>query len=310
MTANPWDKFFWNDWENDPGLKLCGLAAQGLWMRILCICAKADPKGYLVVAGRSLSAADLAALAGKPQPEIEALLRELASYGVYSTDRIGRIYNRKMVRDVKKSRVAVENGAKGGNPSLSKQTTIPPSDNPHVIHEVKPQEPEARSHEPKKKDGALTRFVDFWAVCPKKTGKGEAERAWLKALKLADADTLIAAMRAYADSQSGKDKTFTKTPGPWLDGKHWLDEGIAPCGHAPPPIDEAKAIAAWDGRAAPLVAEIGAAKFQSWFGETEFDPGPPVKIKFAAPFKQNWVSGHFGSELQRIYGDFALEAAA
>lgn len=148
MTANPWDKFFWNDWENDPALKLCGLSAQGLWMRILCICAKADPKGYLVVAGRPLSASDLAALAGKPQPEVETLLRELVSYGVSSTDRTGRIYSRRMVRDAKKSRDNVENGKKGGNPRLSKQKenyrSVNPPDNP----EDKPHKPEAISQKP------------------------------------------------------------------------------------------------------------------------------------------------------------------
>lgn len=230
MTSNPWDKFYWNDWENDPALKLCGLAAQGLWMRILCICAKADPKGYLVVAGRPLSVADLAALAGKPQPEVETLLRELVSYGVSSTDRIGRIYSRRMTRDVKKSRIAAENGRNGGNPSLSKNTAIPASDKGPVKAKYKTHKPETRSQVPKKKEAALARFDDFWNACPKKTGKGAAERAWPKALALEGADVLIERMRAYAAQQSGKDPTFTKTPGPWLNGKHWLDEGIAPAG--------------------------------------------------------------------------------
>lgn len=148
MSSNPWDKFFWNDWENDPALKLCGFAAQGLWMRILCICAKAEPKGYLVVAGRPLSATDLAALAGKALPEVETLLVELGSFGVFSTDRKGRIYNRRMVRCVKKSRTAVENGRLGGNPTLLKQTVIPPLDNQELKPQDKPQKPEARSQEP------------------------------------------------------------------------------------------------------------------------------------------------------------------
>lgn len=245
MSANPWDKFFWNDWENDPALKLCGLAAQGLWMRILCICAKADPKGYLVVAGRSLSAADLAALAGKPQPEIETLLRELVSYGVSSTDRIGRIYSRRMTRDVKKARVAVENGGKGGNPSLSKQMGNSASDNPMDKGGDKPQKPETRSQVPKKKVTALARFDDFWKVCPKKTGQGPAEKAWPKALLLADADTLIAAMRAYAATCAGKDRAYIKTPGPWLNEKRWLDEGIAPVG---PPLTPEEMAANLDRR--------------------------------------------------------------
>lgn len=103
MAANPWDKFFWNDWENDPALRLCSLAAQGLWMRMLCVAAKAEPKGYLLVAGRPLSPADLASLVGKSVPEVEALLNELASVGVFSLDRKHRIYNRRMVRAVKLS---------------------------------------------------------------------------------------------------------------------------------------------------------------------------------------------------------------
>jgi hypothetical protein len=155
MTANPWDKFFWNDWETDAALKLCTLAAQGLWMRILCICAKADPKGYLVVAGRPLSPADLASLVGKPEPEVETLLRELAQYGVFSTDRIGRIYNRRMVRQVKKARTAQENGKKGGNPTLLKQSEISPSDNQPVKPPDKPHKPKAISQEPKETPPSL-----------------------------------------------------------------------------------------------------------------------------------------------------------
>ena len=145
MSANPWDKFWWNDWENDPALKLCSLAAQGLWMRALCICAKADPKGYLVVAGRPLDSVGLASLAGKPEPEVETLLRELASYGVFSTDRTGRIYSRRMVRDVKKSRIAVENGSMGGNPSLGKGRGKSGLVNQVGNLDDKPHKPESRS---------------------------------------------------------------------------------------------------------------------------------------------------------------------
>lgn len=34
-----WAKFFWADWAGDNCLSLCTLAAQGLWMRLLCIAA-------------------------------------------------------------------------------------------------------------------------------------------------------------------------------------------------------------------------------------------------------------------------------
>lgn len=144
MTANPWDKFYWNDWENDPALKLCSLAAQGLWMRMLCICAKADPKGYLLVAGQPLSPADLASLVGKGEGDVETHLSELTSKGVLSLDRKSRIYSRRMVRDVQKAQTARQNGRFGGNPTLGNKTTNSASDNPQVIPPDKPHKPLAK----------------------------------------------------------------------------------------------------------------------------------------------------------------------
>lgn len=160
MTANPWDKFFWNDWENDPALKLCSLSAQGLWMRMLCICAKAEPKGYLLVAGRPLSPTDLASLVGKPEGEVETLLRELSVQGVLSLDRKERIYNRRMVRDAARSRKASENGKLGGNPSLGKEREKRQSLNPPLNPEVKPHKPEARYSEAKA-SGAVAPPTEF-----------------------------------------------------------------------------------------------------------------------------------------------------
>lgn len=82
--------------------------------------------------------------------------------------------------------------------------------------------------EGKKKDNALARFDEFWNACPKKTGRGAAEKAWPKALAQADANTLIAAMKTYSATQAGKEAAYIKTPGPWLNEKRWLDDGIAP----------------------------------------------------------------------------------
>lgn len=141
MAANPWDKFFWADWQNDPGLKLCSFHAQGVWMRMLCICAEANPKGYLVVNGSPLTNEDMAALFGKPVAEIDSAVAELETRGVFSRDRVGKIYCRKMVRDEKKRRTARENGKMGGNPTLSKNKENLSSDNPNGSN----QKPEARS---------------------------------------------------------------------------------------------------------------------------------------------------------------------
>lgn len=142
--SNPWAKFFWQDWETDPALRLCSLAAQGLWMRMLCIASAHEPIGYVAVAGKPLNETSLARLTGAQESEIASLLGELGDAGVYSRDAKGRIYSRRMIRDARKSAEAKKNGKLGGNPNLSKQTRISGEVKGQDNSEDKPQKPEAR----------------------------------------------------------------------------------------------------------------------------------------------------------------------
>ena len=138
MAGNkPSSKFYWNDHASDPALQLCSLAAQGLWMRLLCLAAKAQPYGYVLVSGRSPSLDDLAQLIGRPVPELSPLMEELSEKGVFSRDGKDRIYSRRMLRDSKKSDLARKNGKTGGNPSLCKTKDIQASDKGEVKAWVK-----------------------------------------------------------------------------------------------------------------------------------------------------------------------------
>lgn len=148
MSGTVWAKFYWSDWANDPALRLCSLAAQGLWMRVLCVAAEADPTGYVTVNGRPLGVTDIARLAGVTETECESLLAELDRNGVFSRTRTGTIYSRRMVRDAKRVKNSRENGKKGGNPSLSKINGISGRDNPPVKSGVNTHMPEANSHMP------------------------------------------------------------------------------------------------------------------------------------------------------------------
>jgi len=113
-----WSKFFWQDWANDPALRLCSLGAQGLWMRMLCVAAEANPIGYVAVNGQALGVTDISRLAGVTETEATALIGELDRYGVFSRTRTGVIYSRRMIRDAKKRVTTSENGKKGGNPEI------------------------------------------------------------------------------------------------------------------------------------------------------------------------------------------------
>lgn len=140
----PFGKFFWSDYASDHALKICGFAAQGLWMRMLCIAAEHDPVGYVAVNGAGLDAGDIARATGGSLEQVETLLAELDRKGVFSRDRRGWIYSRRMIRDAKKARKAREIGKLGGNPNLSKQKGNPAQDNQEDNGQVKTHIPESR----------------------------------------------------------------------------------------------------------------------------------------------------------------------
>ena len=141
---NPWMKFYPSDWRADPRLRMCSLAARGLWMEMLALMHEAEQYGHLLVSGLAPTDAQLAVLAGAPSDQIPGLLGELESAGVFSRTRKGVIYSRRMTRDAKKAATARENGKNGGNPTLGKETSNRTSDNPTLKGGDKPQKPEAR----------------------------------------------------------------------------------------------------------------------------------------------------------------------
>jgi hypothetical protein len=96
-----WGKFFWSDWSDDPALASCGLAAQGLWMRLLCIAAQGTPYGHVTVNGRAPSMDTLQKLI-RPKPkraQLERLIAELERNGVVERAPDGCFVSRRMVRD-------------------------------------------------------------------------------------------------------------------------------------------------------------------------------------------------------------------
>lgn len=134
MNGNRWSKFWWQDWQNDQELKLVSLAAQGLWMRLLCIAHEAEPYGHVLVGGIQPTVKDLAVLIGVASERvISSALVELERKKVFSRTENGTIFCRRMVRDKVATDRAREFGRKGGNPSLN-----------------------GKDHEPKKPPGGLT----------------------------------------------------------------------------------------------------------------------------------------------------------
>lgn len=145
MAATKWTRFFWSDWSSDEALRSCSLAAQGLWMRMLCVAAQHDPIGYVAVNGRPLEVVDIAKIAGVDSVEAGDLLTQLDRTGVFSRDRKGCIYSRRMLKEHLAAIRDEENGKKGGSPTLCNTTEnylpVNPPDNLWVI----PHIPESNS---------------------------------------------------------------------------------------------------------------------------------------------------------------------
>lgn len=141
MSA-PWLKFYPSDWRADPALRMCSIAARGLWMEMLCIMHEATPRGSLRINGRAVTDKQIATLAGIP--DAASLLIELEEAGVFSREDDGTIYSRRMMRDEEKAAQDKANGKQGGNPTLK----------PGVNPPDKAQIPEARVQIPKEKEDA------------------------------------------------------------------------------------------------------------------------------------------------------------
>lgn len=150
MRADPWMKFYPTAWRSDPRLRMCGLAARGLWIEMIALMHEASPYGHLLVAGQSPTDAQLAVLTGAPSEQIPELLGELEEAGVFSRTKEGVIYSRKMTDMAKKAAVARKNGKTGGNPSLGNKKGNSASVNPTDKAAVKPKKLEVRSKKEKK----------------------------------------------------------------------------------------------------------------------------------------------------------------
>jgi len=83
-------------------------------------------------------------------------------------------------------------------------------------------EPEPENIEPE--NDISEQFNQFWAVYPRKKGKGQARKAFEKALLKTDLETILAGVEAYVENEDMHDPQFVAHPTTWLNGERWEDE--------------------------------------------------------------------------------------
>jgi len=67
-------------------------------------------------------------------------------------------------------------------------------------------------------------FNQFWSVYPRKKGKGQARKAFEKALEKTDLQTILDGVHAYVANDVMDDPQFIAHPSTWLNGERWEDE--------------------------------------------------------------------------------------
>jgi biotin operon repressor len=67
-------------------------------------------------------------------------------------------------------------------------------------------------------------FNQFWAIYPRKKGKGQARKAFEKAMLKTDLETILAGVEAYVEHEDMYDPQFIAHPTTWLNGERWDDE--------------------------------------------------------------------------------------
>lgn len=66
-------------------------------------------------------------------------------------------------------------------------------------------------------------FSTFWELYPRKVCRKAAERSWKSAIKREKPETIISALRRYAESRKGQDPQYTCHATTWLNGDRWED---------------------------------------------------------------------------------------
>ena len=171
-------QFYPADWRTDSSLKVCTLAARGLWVEMLCLLHELGQQegsryGFLELRGKALGPDKLGRLIGIDLATLQPLLEELEDSGVFSRDEDGVIYSRRLDRDGRLKQTRSKAGSKGGSKTQAnakQKTKQKPSKGAHAGARA---EDEVEEEEEERDKGGTGEKVDpefvvelYHGLCP------------------------------------------------------------------------------------------------------------------------------------------------
>lgn len=223
----PWVKWRFDQWRGDEGLRVCCLAARGLWIDLLSFMHGGKPYGHLALNGRAPSNRQIASMVGMTtEKEVVSLLQELENNGVFSRTEDGMIYCRRLVRDNVVREKGQSYGLQGGNPALTRGQSNTVNGNGYgngiSVGVNPPPKPRIRKkkQETESDSAVAVQHDKFWEVYPrKKEGSAACWEAFKKARKIAEFETIMGGLRRYPFNPD-----FLPMATTWLNQKRWLTE--------------------------------------------------------------------------------------
>lgn len=122
QARRPAIQFYVKDWMSHPGLRMCTLAARGLWLEMMCIMHECTPYGYLAIGGKGILPEVFARRVGESEADVLRWLTELETNAVFARDPSGIIYSPRMLRDEHNRQVRGAGGVKSlDHPNVPKR---------------------------------------------------------------------------------------------------------------------------------------------------------------------------------------------
>lgn len=133
-----------------------------------------------------------------------------------------------------RSDVARKNGKAGGRPrktqqepsGFQKKTQREPSGNPVESYPIPNTQDPIPNTPPRPQGGVAAAFERFWSAYPKKIGKGQAEKAFVKARLNGSLPAVLQALEDQKRSEQWQKENgqFVPNPATWLNQRRWEDE--------------------------------------------------------------------------------------
>lgn len=181
----PADQWYWDDWFSAFDVRLCSLAARGLWIDMLGMMYKAEIRGTLTINGKQADSKQLAKLAGDTIANINKYLRELEEHDVFSRLGDNTIICRRMFRKSGRqdqiSKIRSEAGKKGADArwqdgkKKAKMAASSPSSSsaPTATSKIKTYV----------QDELETLFEKWWKRYPRTEDKGKAKSKYFNLIE-------------------------------------------------------------------------------------------------------------------------------